>query len=92
MTIVAWAKAYAQIAAGDSAACPKCGHEDVQSRFVGDPATRLGYGLLWCTNCGYGARLSRVKVPENLEIREWEDENALAGVPEINFEEDNSDR
>jgi len=81
-----WAKAYAQIAVGDPAGCPKCGHNDVQSRFIGNPTTRLGYGLLWCTNCGRGARLSRVKVPEGLKLHEWEEKSALADLPEINFE------
>lgn len=56
------------------------------SRFIGDPVTRLGFGILWCSSCKHGARLSRVRVPEALAMRGWDDDNALAGVPEIEFD------
>lgn len=65
-----WARAYASLGDGGIVACPKCGQAELQTRFVGDPATRLGFGLLWCTDCGAGARLCRVEVPETLELHD----------------------
>ncbi len=84
----AWALGYARLVSGEAAVCPACGHTEIQARFVGDLETRLGYGLLWCPSCSRGGRLSRVNVPEDFEMRAWDDDAALDGVPEIRFPAD----
>ncbi len=77
-----WAKVYASIVDRKTATCPVCGRDDVQSRFIGDLEKRLGYGILWCLICNNGGRLSRIQVPNHLEMRDWDDEEVLSNIPE----------
>lgn len=86
MSEVAWAKAYARIVEGCTPVCPVCGKEMVQSRFIGNPITRLGFGILWCSGCGAAGRLSRLEVPKHLPMRAWDDEDAFEDVPPLLLE------
>lgn len=81
-----WVRAYAAVTAGHSSACPRCGQGVVHARFIGDPATRIGYALLWCDMCRLGQRLSRLRVPDDLEPHGWDDDTALDGLVDVRFE------
>lgn len=81
-----WVRAFVALAAGDSPACPRCRQGVVHARFIGDPATRIGYALLWCDACRRGHRLSRLRVPENFELHGWDDDTALDGLVDVRFE------
>jgi ribosomal protein S27AE len=82
----AWLAAYLSKLDGNEVRCPECGAGTVNWRLAGDPATRLGYAILWCSRCGKGSHLSRVKFPKGIEFISMFDTNAVAqGVPEIRF-------
>jgi hypothetical protein len=80
-----WARAYARIVGGREESCPSCGSLTLRYRLIGDPRTRLGFGLIWCDTCRHGDRLSRIQIALNLEMRALEDASALEGIPEIHF-------
>jgi formate dehydrogenase maturation protein FdhE len=81
MANVDWAKVYAQLVEGSIPLCPACGSTSIESRFIGDPKTRLGFGYVWCASCKSGDVLSRVRVPPSLDLRDWDDPDAMDGVP-----------
>jgi hypothetical protein len=48
--------------------CPECGVRALRIVFVGNPGTQVGYCSLWCDNCRYGIRPSRVLIPDEAEF------------------------
>jgi len=84
-----WMRAYLEKASGSDAACPECGIGRISWRLVADPATRIGYALLWCDECHKGSHLSRVCFPAGLELASLLDpKSASDGVPNIEFVDD----
>jgi hypothetical protein len=87
VTVDEWALVYVQLVSGETGKCPACGSATIESRFVGDLDTRIGYGLVWCTTCYAGCQLSRLQLPADMEMRDWNDPTAVAGVPTIKLAE-----
>lgn len=50
------------------AACPNCGFFAVDLRFIADERSRVGMCALWCEHCGHGHTLSRVRVPDGIDV------------------------
>lgn len=63
--------------------CPECGTVGLKLRYIGDPATRIGFNIFWCMNCFHGIHISRSKAPESADFRSFDDPNGMDGVPEI---------
>lgn len=71
---------------GEDSACPECGKSGIEWRLAGDPATRVGYAILWCAHCYKGSRLSRVRFPEHIAFVSMFDARAVVdGIPDIEF-------
>ena len=81
--------AYVATRDGLEARCPRCRAAPVRSRYIGDPATRLGYVVLWCPACLRGSYISRAEIPTDVQLVSIHDsEAAKEGVPEVSFDED----
>ncbi|BBA96304.1 hypothetical protein RVR_1543 [Actinacidiphila reveromycinica] len=52
-------------------------------RYIVDPDSRVGYGLLWCGACLCGITVSRVRAPDGAPTRALSDPEASAGVPDF---------
>ncbi|MGW4646322.1 hypothetical protein [Kitasatospora sp. NPDC004289] len=63
--------------------CPDCSRDRLAVRYVVDPGTRIGYGLLWCDACLHGISLSRLRAPDGAAIRSIHDPAATEGVPDF---------
>jgi transcription elongation factor Elf1 len=57
--------------------CPECGSASVDSQFVGDKISRIGYLNIWCHSCNQGVHLSRVAIPESAEMISFEAPNEV---------------
>jgi hypothetical protein len=65
----AWLRAIASVAKqAEPAICPSCGRGPISFRYIGDPATRVGYVLVWCPLCNTGIRISRAEAPLHVEL------------------------
>lgn len=53
--------------------CPECGQKSVESVYVGDPVTRIGYLPAWCSSCNRGIQISRVEIPQGVHMLEFGD-------------------
>lgn len=86
-----WVRAYLAKLDGKEVVCPECGAGQVSWRLAGDPASRFGYAILWCGQCGKGDRLSRVQFPVGVELVSMFDEAEVTkGVPDGVFVAENS--
>ena len=65
--------------------CPSCGEGNVRVSYTGDPETRIGYAIAWCDVCLNGIYLSRVGVPDGVEMLSFEatEEERDAVVPDV---------
>lgn len=83
----AWLKALAEarFGSGDKVcgACPRCGHEQVRARYIVDPASRVGYVLMWCDACLHGISVSRVRAPQVAPVWPLQAPESTRGVPEF---------
>jgi hypothetical protein len=72
-----WLDAAKAIASGidDSALplCPACAQRAVDYLYVGDPATRIGFLVIWCHACLRGVHISRTRTPANVHFMTFED-------------------
>lgn len=50
------------------AVCPNCGKSSIDFQFVGDERTHIGHLYIWCNTCAHGIHISRVKIPEGVNI------------------------
>lgn len=53
--------------------CPECGSKGVECIYVGNPTTRIGYLPIWCTHCKKGTRISRVIIPQGVDMMDFDD-------------------
>ncbi|GAA1822638.1 hypothetical protein HC028_15225 [Planosporangium flavigriseum] len=87
----AWMDAFGciQNAAPDevSVDCPSCGDGKVKISYTGDPQSRIGYAILWCDACLRGIHLSRVGIPEGVDMLTFDstDEEHDAAVPDVHL-------
>ena len=51
-----------------SICCPNCESNSIDYQYVGDVATKVGYLDIWCKTCLNGIHISRIKVPENVDM------------------------
>jgi hypothetical protein len=80
----AWLAAYFAKLSGGDVRCPECNVGFVSWKLAGDPVTRFGYAILWCSCCGKGSHISRVKFPEGLDFVSMFDADAVSqGVPDF---------
>ena len=67
--------------------CPECGQESIQSVYVGDSSKRIGYLPIWCNSCNYGIQISRVEIPQGVNMIEIDDlesiENTISNFKQI---------
>ena len=68
-------------------ACPSCGEHDIQYQYVGDPATRIGFLMVWSAACSYGIHLSRVGVPAGVDMIPFDAAPAVLRARVPNFRE-----
>lgn len=52
--------------------CPKCNKKDIDHIYVGDINSRLGFMEVWCNSCLHGIHISRVKIPNDMEMLSFE--------------------
>lgn len=91
MSQLDWVHAYTAKLDGAEVRCPECGHGLVEWKLAGDPATRVGFAVLWCRSCGKGTYISRVKFPEAVPFVSMFDAEAVKeGGPDITFVDDGS--
>jgi hypothetical protein len=76
-----WIRASARLDRSQPAACPNCGSSPLRSRKIADPATRVGYALVWCETCREGARISRIVVPADADFIHVGSPEAAATLP-----------
>lgn len=48
--------------------CPNCNAITVSYQFVGDSKSMIGHLYLWCNSCFHGIHVSRVNIPNGVEI------------------------
>jgi hypothetical protein len=48
--------------------CPRCGARTLRTQFSGAPEIRAASGYLWCDTCLFGIAVSRMGVPDGVEI------------------------
>lgn len=53
--------------------CPECGKKSVESIYVGNPSTYIGYLPIWCNSCNNGIQISRVEIPQGVKMIEFDD-------------------
>lgn len=81
-----WLAVYLEKLGGGTPACPVCREGAVAWRHVGDPATRIGYAIVWCSRCLRGGHMSRLRAPDGEPLVSIHDgEAALGGLPAIRF-------
>ncbi len=51
-----------------STPCPECSKVFLSCRYVADPATRIGFLTIWCSQCLKAATMSRVEVPDGVDF------------------------
>jgi hypothetical protein len=64
----AYEAVYRALPARASRPCPNCGHDDLHVAFTGYADERVGWASFWCGHCLFGLHLSRVSIPEGVEI------------------------
>ncbi|MFI2430377.1 hypothetical protein [Streptomyces sp. NPDC018693] len=64
-------------------ACPDCGQDRLQVRYIVHPDSRVGYVLLWCGACLHGISVSRVRAPEGMPTWSIDDPASVDGVPDF---------
>ncbi|MGI5212379.1 hypothetical protein [Plantactinospora sp. CA-290183] len=64
----AYGEAYSALPGRSDLRCPNCGHRALRIVFTGHVEDRVGYASFWCDNCRYGIHISRVSVPDGVEI------------------------
>jgi hypothetical protein len=85
----AWMSAFSRIhdaaPADADVACPSCDKGRVRVSYTGDPQSRIGYAIAWCDVCLHGIHLSRVRIPDGVEMLTFESTEAErdAVVPDI---------
>lgn len=57
--------------------CPECGQKSVEYTYVGDLTTRIGYLPIWCKHCNKGIQISRVKIPEEVNMIDFNDLDSI---------------
>ncbi len=58
--------------------CPKCSQIGGLKRLVvGDKVAGSGYGMIWCSECRFGIKISRVSVLNRESIMSYDE--AMAG-------------
>ncbi|WP_051109133.1 hypothetical protein [Paenibacillus ginsengihumi] len=60
--------AIVKAAAPDELRCPRCGSGKIGHQFVGDAERRIGFLLLWCSDCLEGIHISRIDIPEKAAV------------------------
>jgi hypothetical protein len=85
----AWMDAFSRVheaAPADVAVgCPSCGKGKVRVSYTGDPESRIGYAIAWCDVCLRGIYLSRVRIPDGVDMLTFESTDAErdAVVPDV---------
>ena len=71
-------------------ACPKCGESKLDCLLIGDEDTRVGYGFLWCDSCHHGVHLSRIEIPESVDMLPIDcgDDEIRKRMPEVKLVSD----
>jgi hypothetical protein len=82
MPAQAWISKYGALLDGAVVPCPECGAGPIAVRFVGDPATRLGFAVLFCVACRSKVHLSRLTVPTDRDLAPFEATEALSDLDE----------
>lgn len=60
-----WLKIATQIIDGKDVVCPICNKQTIEHLYAGNDQTRIGFLRVWCVNCMKGIHISRVRIPEN---------------------------
>jgi hypothetical protein len=63
-----WWNAARKAVEGENPECPRCNARRLDFQYVGDLESRLGYLDVWCCNCKRGTHISRVEVPEGVDM------------------------
>lgn len=65
--------------------CPSCGQGSIHRVYIGAADTRIGYLQAWCDTCQKGIYISRVRIPEQVELVAFDEKEKIAAlhIPEI---------
>jgi hypothetical protein len=65
--------------------CPNCGRPELRAQYVGDVTDRIGYGVIWCDHCHWGARTGRAEIPAAADMLPFSapDEVLKARIPQF---------
>lgn len=66
--IILWANTGRLAVEGSNPDCPNCSAKKIDFQYVGNPSSRLGYLVIWCSACNHGTQISRVKIPEHVDF------------------------
>jgi hypothetical protein len=72
-----WISKYGALLDGLGPSCPECETGILAVRFVGDPATRIGFARMFCVACRSVFHLSRVQVPPTQDLIPFDAPDAL---------------
>ena len=73
-----WLKLVSNISENENNVCPNCGSRKIDYQYIGDLATKVGYLDVWCNNCTYGIHVSRVRIPEGVNILSFDDNEGIS--------------
>lgn len=54
--------------APDELHCPRCGSRMIGHEYIGDAERRIGYLVMWCSDCLEGIHISRTDIPEKAKV------------------------
>jgi hypothetical protein len=63
-----WLKIISKFDGKEELTCPDCRAMSINYQFVGDCKTMIGHLYLWCNSCLHGIHISRVIIPNGVEV------------------------
>jgi transcription elongation factor Elf1 len=63
--------------------CPICGNKTIEYLYVGDRLTRIGFLRVWCSICLKGVHISRVSIPKDINMGDFNDELDIPDFEQI---------
>lgn len=78
-----WLHLAANINSLKKSICPICNMISLEHIYVGDSKTRVGFLRVWCKNCLKGIHISRVLVPEDENLIDFNENPHLPQFEEV---------
>lgn len=78
-----WLHLVAEIQLSKKVICPICNMPSIEYIYVGNKETRIGFLRLWCKDCLKGIHVSRVLIPENAKMIDFDENPHLPEFKQI---------